>query len=69
MDNALQKKAKKYSPDSIKELTLLLDCDFPPIDETDMDEFAEAAKKKNPGLKEIWCINILLDRTIVKRLT
>jgi len=68
--NAITKKSNRYSPESIKEVILLLDCNFPAIDEGDMDEFLEQAKKNNvnPGFKEIWCINILLDRTIVQQL-
>jgi hypothetical protein len=68
--NAIKKKSNRYSPDSIQELILLLDCNFPAIEETEMSEFAEHAKKNNvnPGFKEIWCVNILLDRTIVQQL-
>jgi len=62
--------ANKYSPDSLKEVILLLDCNFPAIEEADMKEFAEHAQKNNlnAGFKEIWCVNILLDRTIVQQL-
>jgi hypothetical protein len=68
--NAISKKSNKYSPDSIKEVILLLDCNFPAIEEAHMKEFAEHAQKNNvnPGFKEVWCVNILLDRTIVQQL-
>ena len=68
--NAITKKSNKYSPDSLKEVILLLDCNFPAIEEADMKEFAEHAHKNNlnAGFKEIWCVNILLDRTIVQQL-
>jgi hypothetical protein len=68
--NAIIKKANKYSPDSIREVILLLDCNFPAIEEADMKEFAGYAQKNNvnPGFKEIWCVNILLNRTIVQPL-
>jgi ribosomal protein S17E len=70
LSNAITKKSNKYSPDSIKEVILLLDCNFPAIEEADMKEFAEHAQKNNvnAGFKEIWCVNILLDRTIVQQL-
>lgn len=67
--NAIQKKSgKKYAPSSIMDVTLLLDCDFSAIDEADMEEFSEHARTKNPGFKEIWCVNILANRIIVAQL-
>jgi hypothetical protein len=67
--NAITKKSNRYSLESIKEVVLLLDCNFPAIDEAEMAEFVEQAKNNvNPGFKEIWCVNILLDRTIVQQL-
>jgi hypothetical protein len=66
--DAIHKKAKKYAPGSIKGIFLLLDCNFPGIDEVDMDHFSEQAKKLNPGFEQIWCVNILAGKTIIKRL-
>ena len=68
LQNAIHKKAKKYAPGSIKGIILLLDCNFPGIDEVGMDHFSEQAKKVNPGFEQVWCVNILAGRTIIEQL-
>ncbi len=65
---AIVKKMEKYSPTALDEVFLLLDCDFILIDEHDMQAFAANFSGVKGGFSQLWCVNILADRTIVEKL-